>query len=136
MDNFYENRLDLERFNRAKIILIPKTEVPKSTSDFRPISVLNLIPKLIAKILSNRLRLKLPDLISQNQMTFVHGRQISENFVTTRELLSHIAHSGRSAVFAKIDFQKAFDSLDWEFLTRVIRARSFPERWISWIQTL
>lgn len=66
----------------------------------------------------------------------MHGRQISENFVTTRELLHHISHSGKPAVFAKIDFQKAFDSIDWDFLIRVMRARQFPDCWIGWIQTL
>lgn len=116
MLKFYNNSLDLMQFNQADIIMIPKVEVPRSTSDFRPISVLSLIPKLIAKVLSNRLRLKLPELISSNQTAFVHGRQISENFVTTQELLSHVAHSGKPVVFAKIDFRKAFDSLNWDFL--------------------
>lgn len=136
MLKFYHNNLDLQGSNLANIILIPKIETPKTTSDFRPISVLNLIPKLISKILSNRLRLVLPDLISPFQTAFVHGRQIAENFVTTRELLNHISDFGKPAIFAKIDFQKAFDSLDWEFLIRVMRARNFPERWIGWMQTL
>lgn len=77
MLKFYDNSLDLMQFNQADIIMIPKVEVPRFTSDFRPISVLCLIPKLIAKVLSNRLRLKLPELISPNQTAFVHGRQIS-----------------------------------------------------------
>lgn len=116
--------------------MIPKIEVPITASDFRPISVLSLIPKLISKVLSNRLRLLLPDLISSNQTAFVHGRQISENFVATRELIHHISHSGKQAVFVKIDFRKAFDSINWNFLIRVMRARHFPERWIGWIQAL
>ena len=133
---FYEGRLDLGSFNQANIILIPKIEVPITTSDFRPISVLSLIPKLISKVLSNRLRMLLPDLISSYQTAFIHGRQISENFVSTRELIHHISHSGKQAVFAKIDFRKAFDSVSWDFLIRVMRARQFPDRWVGWIQTL
>lgn len=84
MLNFYDNKLDLQRHNQVNIILIPKIEAPITISDFHPISVINLLPKLISKILSNRLRLVLPDLIFPYQTTFVHGRQISENFVTTR----------------------------------------------------
>lgn len=112
MLKFYDNNLDLQGSNLANIILVPKMETPKTTSDFLPISILNLIPKLISKILSNRLRLILPDLISPFQTAFVHGRQIFENFVTTRELLNHISDFGKPTIFSKIDFQKAFDSLD------------------------
>lgn len=103
--------------------MIPKKDNPQTTADFRPISVLNLIPKLISKILANRLRLVLPSLISSNQTAFVHGRQISENFVTTRELLNHIDNQGNPAIFLKVDFQKAFDSIEWPFLNRVMLAR-------------
>lgn len=53
--NFFENRLDLRSCNVANIIMVPKTEVSKNTADFRPISIINLIPKLISKVLSNRL---------------------------------------------------------------------------------
>lgn len=98
--------------------------------------MLNLIPKLISKLLSNRLRLVLPDFIFPYQTAFVHGRQILKNFVTTRELLNHISHSANPAIFAKIDFKKTFDSLDWDFLTQIMRAQMFLERWISWMQAL
>lgn len=136
LDEFYENRLKLEEFNEANIIMIPKVDQPANTSDFRPISVLDLIPKLISKIISNRLRLLLPILISPNQTAFVHGRQISENFATTRELLHHINHIGKPAVFAKIDFKKAFDSVEWAYLIRVMKARGFPNRWLTWISNI
>lgn len=136
MLQFHDNCLNLSQFNEANIIMIPKTDAPRTTSDFCPTSVINLISKLITKVLSNRLRSKLPALISSRETTFVHGRQISENFVATRETLHHIAHTGKSAVFIKIDFKKAFDSLEWEFLIRVMRARGFPERWIFWMQAI
>lgn len=72
--DFYAHRLDLKRYNEARIVMVPKIDSPTAISDYRPISVLNLVPKLIAKILSNRLRRRLPDLISPNQTAFVHGR--------------------------------------------------------------
>ena len=130
-DQFYKGELDLKPINESNIIFIPKTDTPLTTADYRPISVINLIPKLISKVLSNRLRVVLPDLISANQTAFVHGRQISENFVSTRELLHHISHSKGAAVFAKVDFRKAFDSVEWLFLTRIMMAKGFPKRWID-----
>lgn len=135
-ERLFNNSLDLTSYNEAKIVMIPKCDPAATTSDFRPISVLNLIPKLISKVLANRLRVVLPDLISRNQTCFIQGRQIAENFVTTRELLQHITHEGKPVVFAKIDFKKAFDSIEWSFLTTVLQARGFPNRWIQWLITL
>lgn len=130
---FYNSDIDLKPINLANLIFIAKTETPITTSDFRPISIINIIPKLISKVLSNRLRLVLPDLISPKQTAFVHGRQISENFVTTRELLHHVGFSGAPAIFAKVDFRKAFDTIEWVFLEKVMVARGFPEKWIVWM---
>lgn len=73
-NRFYNNNLDLLPFNEAKIVMIPKTDSPSSTNDYQPISVINLIPKLISKVISNILRLVLSDLISRNQTAFIHGR--------------------------------------------------------------
>lgn len=133
---FYDHSVDLQQLNRANLIMIPKVDEACKVEQFRPISVINLIPKLISKILADRLRVFLPDLISPNQTAFVKGRQISENFIATREILHHIAEGTKPAVFVKIDFAKAFDSVNWSFLLRVLRARGFPERWVVWIKNL
>lgn len=116
--------------------MIPKIQAPARVKDFRPISVINLIPKLISKILANRLRLKLPDLISPCQTAFIRGRQITDNFVATREVLQHIHKSKNPAVFLKIDFAKAFDSIEWDFLLSVLKARGFSDKWLSWVREL
>lgn len=99
-----------------------------SVNDFRPVSVTNVVPKLLSKILTNRLRYKMPGLISANQTAFIQGRQITDNFVPTREILRYISSFKRSAIFMKIDFAKAFDSIDSEFLFNLMSARGFPIR--------
>lgn len=101
--------------------------------EFRPISIINLIPKLISKVLANWFRPWLPQLISPNQTAFIKGRSIAETFISTREILHHIFSSKRSAMFAKIDFRKAFDSINWNFLLGVMRSRGFPDRVVNWI---
>ena len=83
VQRFYEHNIDLANVNKANVIMIQKKEAPQEISDYQPISVLNVIPKLLAKILANRLRSLLPQFISQNQTAFVKGRQITENFNTT-----------------------------------------------------
>lgn len=116
--------------------MISKKEGSKWINDFRPISVINIIPKLIAKVLANRLRESMLGLISLNQTAFIQGRQITENFVTTRETLQHLSASKKAVVFLKIDFAKAFDSIEWSFLFKIIEARGFSQKWMGWIKEL
>lgn len=136
IQSFYDHTLNLEEVNQANLIMIPKKEKSESVGDYRPISVMNVIPKLISKILANRLRRVLPELISSSQTAFIQGRQITENFNATREMLQHIASTGKSACFIKIDFSKAFDSVNWSYLQVVMATRGFPVRWLRWIQHL
>lgn len=136
VQDFHGNRLDLRVLNQANVVFIPKKVMLQEVSDFRPISIINIVPKLISKILATRLPLKMPELISPFQTAFIRGRQISENFNATRELLQHIDSIKRSAILAKFDFAKAFDSLEWPFLLRVLEARGFSTTWISWIEKL
>ena len=116
--------------------LVPKKEKAGTVNDFRPISIISLIPKILSKILANRLSPLLQELISHRQTAFLKGRLIAENFMVTRELLQHIASEKRPTVLAKVDFSRAFDSVQWDFLFNVMSARGFPDRWINWIKQL
>lgn len=136
LEGFHMGTTNLHDLNRANITMIPKNEGANEVGDFRPISIINLIPKILTKILATRLSRFLPDLISIRQSAFIKGRQISENFVTTREMLQHISHVKSPAFFFKIDFTKAFDSINWDFILNVMRTRGFPSQWVNWIEHL
>lgn len=83
-----------------------------------------------------RLSTDLPDLVSIYQTAFIRGRHIAENFIATREILSHINETKNSAILVKIDFSKAFDSVNWKFILDVMTQRGFPNRWVRWVQDL
>jgi Reverse transcriptase (RNA-dependent DNA polymerase) len=123
---FYHNRLDLWRINQAYITLIPKSTTHESLSDYRPISVLSVVPKILTKILTTRLQTYLHGLISNNQTTFIKGRRLMQTFLSTRELLCHLTKNKIPSIFMKIDFQKAFDSISWDYLLKVLRVRGSP----------
>jgi Reverse transcriptase (RNA-dependent DNA polymerase) len=123
---FYHNRLDLWRINQAHITLIPKKNVSEMVNDFRPISVLSALPKIITKILAMRLQPFMPSLIHQNQTTFVKGRQLMQTFISAREWITHLHKEHIPTVFLKINFAKAFDTLSWKYLFEVLRARGSP----------
>lgn len=79
-DFFENNHMDF-RVNRTNIVLIPKKDCPETVIDFRPISLCNVLYKLIAKILANRIRPFLGSIISECQNAFVPGRHITDNYV-------------------------------------------------------
>ncbi|KAJ1692316.1 hypothetical protein LUZ63_009014 [Rhynchospora breviuscula] len=135
-EELHKGSLHLGSSNRANIVLLPKEEHAHVLSAFRPISILCYVPKLISKVLANRLAAFLPSLISVSQTGFVKGRLITENFNTARELISNITNGSHPSVLLKLDFHKAFDSVAWPFLFQVLHHRSFPARYVSWVNLL
>jgi Reverse transcriptase (RNA-dependent DNA polymerase) len=119
VNSFYNESLDLKSINKANIVLVPKKAL-REVSDFRPISVINYVPKLISKVLANRLRLHMPHLISKYQTSFIKGRFIADNFLGTREVLHHIHATKEPAVLFKIDFSKTFDTVQWAYLLKLL----------------
>ena len=83
--------------NHTNIVLIPKVKTPNIMSNFRPISLYNVIYKIISKLLANRLKQILPDNISPTQSAFVPGQLITDNVLVAYETL-HTMHSQKKKV--------------------------------------
>lgn len=134
--DFYAGTLDLDGLNRAHLILLPKTEGVTDAAGFRPVSLQNCPMKLFSKVLANRVRQAIPSLIDPDQTGFVHGRNISENFIYAADLL-HCCHKRKApTVVLKLDFKKAFDSVAWDSLDKIMTCRGFDDRWRGWIHSI
>lgn len=123
-------------WNETIIVLIPKVKNPKKLKDLRPISLCNMVYKIASKVLSNRLKLILPDIISQNQSAFVPGRLITDNVLIAYELTHFLQNRrGRGDGYAalKLDMSKAYDRVEWHFLRRMMEKMGFDSRWINLI---
>jgi hypothetical protein len=125
-------------WNETCIVLIPKTTNPDCMKDLRPISLCNVVYKLVSKVLANRLKLILDDIISPNQSAFVPGRMISDNILLAYECTHYMktkkqGKEGYAAV--KLDMSKAYDRVEWEFLERVMRKLGFADRWVQLVMT-
>ena len=122
--------------NHTNIVLIPKIKTPERMSEFRPISLCNVLYKIIFKVLANRLKQILPSVISSTQSAFVPGRLIIDNVLVAYEVL-HFMHSRKTgkkgSLALKLDINKAYDRVKWGFLQCIMTKLGFPERWIQWM---
>lgn len=135
MKSFFDSGELLKEINSTIIALVPKVPNPTKVGDYRPISCCNTIYKCIAKIIANRIKDVLPDIIDPIQSAFVQGRRIADNIFLSQELMRGYHKKSPSPRCAmKIDLMKAYDNVWWEFLFDVLRAMSFPTRMIHWIK--
>ncbi|KAM0890566.1 hypothetical protein ACQ4PT_026958 [Festuca glaucescens] len=124
------------RLNRALITLIPKKPEAMETKDFRPISLVHSFAKLFSKIIANRLRPRLGEIVSMNQSAFIKHRSLHDNFVLVRQVARKINMRRQTGVLLKLDIARAFDSISWSFLFEVLRRMGFGERFLKWIALL
>jgi hypothetical protein len=134
---FFTSSWILPGYNSNINALLPKTPDVISKDQYRPIAMANFKFKIISKILVDRLASILPVVVSQEQMGFIHDRNIKDCLCTTSEvanLLHNKTFGGNLAL--KIDITKAFDSLEWPFLLKVLKCYGFNEVFCQWIQVI
>lgn len=121
--------------SRSNLVLVPKSENANTVTQFRPISVCNIIYKIISKIISSRMKPFIASLISSSQCAFIPGREISENVILFKEILhSFKQRSYKNKEFClKVDLSKAFDRMDWGYLNDILPLYGFPSRFVTWI---
>lgn len=122
-----------EEVNQTLLVLIPKVCNPQELSQYRPISLCNVLYKICSKTMANRLRLILEDVISVEQSAFVPGRLIMDNVLIAygciRYLRNKKGNTGGCAI--KLDMAKAYDRVEWRYLEAIMRSLGFPEAWCS-----
>ncbi|EOY00434.1 Retrotransposon protein, unclassified, putative [Theobroma cacao] len=135
--DFLEGRLWSTEVNHTHITLIRKVPQPDQGSQFRPISLCNVIYKIASKVLANRLKSILPVIISANQSPFVLGRLILDNGIVAHEVIHYLHNKrvGKVGNFAlKLDMSKAYDRVEWIFMEVLINsdlgAKFVPSRGI------
>lgn len=125
-----------QEWNETTIVLIPKVKTFELIKDLRPISVCNVLYKIVSKVLANRLKKILPEVISQSQSAFFPGRLISDNILVAYELTHYMRQkrNGETGYAAlKLDMSKAYDRVEWGFLKDMMLKLGFNQEWTQLI---
>ena len=115
--------------NSAHISLLPKGEDACKIKDYRPISLMHSVAKLVCKMLANRLAPFLHDMIPHSQSAYIKSRSIHDNYLYVRNAIKELHLKNRPALFLKLDIAGAFDSVSWEYMLEVMERLGFGPRW-------
>ncbi|GKV30574.1 hypothetical protein SLEP1_g39375 [Rubroshorea leprosula] len=131
---FHHNGKLVKGINFSYITLVPKKKNPTSLKEFRPICTVRSIYKILAKVLTNRLKKVIGKIISTSQSAFIKGRQLVDCAFTLNEIVHDLKTKRRNDIIFKADFEKAFGSVDWGCLHTMHSLLGFGEKWRSWIK--
>ncbi|KAE8735025.1 Betaine aldehyde dehydrogenase [Hibiscus syriacus] len=132
--NFYLGKNWEHGINHSFITLIPKGSNIGGLDDFRPISLVGGMYKILSKCLSRRLRCCMEDVVSDSQFAFTQGRQILDCSFIANEGIDLWRKKGLKSCVLKVDFKKAYDTVDWDILFKVMVRMRFGLKWCGWIR--
>ena len=134
LDTAYSCNLMSEEQRRAVLRLIPKKDKNiTELKNWRPISLLNTDYKILAHALSHRLQKVLPEIISKDQNAYMKGRFIGYNIRTILDIIEITNTEKLKTSIAFLDFEKAFDKLNWEFINKCLMSFGFGPNIIKWV---
>ncbi|KAL9679594.1 hypothetical protein QQ045_017460 [Rhodiola kirilowii] len=132
LDCLNNENLD-RRLNETLIVLVPKVKKVERVEELRPISLCNVVMKIITKVLANRMKEILPAIISQSQSAFVEGRLITDNILIAHEVSHFIKGANKQKtgfMSIKLDMSKAYDRIEWRFLESMMLTMGFTVGWV------
>ncbi|GKV48452.1 hypothetical protein SLEP1_g55265 [Rubroshorea leprosula] len=134
VQEFHEHGKLVRGSNSSFIALIPKVENPYRIEDYRPISLIGVMYKILAKLLANRLRKVLDKIIGEQQMAFIEGRQMMDGVVIANEVIDEAKRKRKKSFLFKVDFEKAYDKVSWDFIDYMLMRTGFTVTWRNWIK--
>jgi hypothetical protein len=135
-NDWHCGNLNLYRLNFGMIILLQKTADADVIQKYRPICLLQVLYKLITKVATLRVEPYMGKLISSCQTAFIKGRNIMDGVMSLHEILHEARRKKQQGVVLKLDFEKAYDKVDWDYLMKCIAQKGFCEEWCGKINSI
>jgi hypothetical protein len=127
---------DFYLVNEALLVRLPKNNEATMVRDYRPISFIHVLRKLLSKVLSKRLSLRINKLVHPTQSAFIKGRFIQDNFKLVQASPKALHARRQPSILLKVDIARAFDSVAWSFLIAILLHTGFPSKWLEWTSAL
>ena len=120
---------------RGVIKLLPKKDKnPAWVRNLRPITLLNVDLKILTRALAIRLKTVIHNLINKDQQAFVYGRYLGNSLLDLYAIAANAIDTDENVLAISLDIEKAFDSVNWDFLYKLLYAYGFPEQYVQWIK--
>ena len=125
LDSPHAEELQLRRLNYGVVTLIPKTKDAATIKQYRPICLDYVCYKIVTKVLTNRLERVADKVVSKSQTAFMKNGNILDGVVTIHEVFHELRRTKQEGVILKLDFEKAYDRVNWDFLQEVLLKKGF-----------
>ncbi|PNY11621.1 cysteine-rich receptor-like protein kinase, partial [Trifolium pratense] len=134
LNEFHQNAVLPKAITASFLALIPKKDHPQQLSDYRPICLIGMLYKILSKLLAARLKNVMGKLISTCQSAFIPGRQILDGVLVLNEVIDLAKRRKDCCLLFKVDFERAYDTISWNYLESMMLKMGFAERWMKWIR--
>ena len=131
---FHEHNRFVKNLNDTFLVLIPEKQIVEDFKDLRLISLVGGLYKILTKVVAKRIKRVMNKVISKTQNDFVEGRQILDVVLIANEIVDSTLRNKKYGLVCKLDLEKAYDGISWEFLYQVMGRMGFSSRWMSWIK--
>ncbi|PNX93422.1 cysteine-rich receptor-like protein kinase, partial [Trifolium pratense] len=134
LNEFHSNAILPKAITASFLALIPKKDHPQVLSDYRPICLVGCLYKILSKVLAARLKKVMGKLISECQTAFLPNRQILDGVLVVNELIDLAKRRKDKCLMLKVDFERAYDTVNWNFLEYMMRRMGFDQHWLEWMR--
>ncbi|GKB66441.1 putative RNA-directed DNA polymerase [Tanacetum coccineum] len=121
--------------NASFVTLVPKVDDPLGLGDYRPISLIGSYYKIISKLLAERVKKVIGNVIGEVQNAFIKGRYILDGVLIANETMEFMKKKKQNGIVFKLDFEKADDSIEWGFLMAIMKKMGFGNKWCKWVDS-
>jgi hypothetical protein len=126
--DFFNGTVDLQAINNSFITLVPKVTNPTTVNEFKPISLINCIVKIITKLMGDKLQSVIIPLVHHNQYGFIKTRTVQDYIAWVFEYIHQCQQSKREIVILKLDFTKAFDTIEHSTILQMMKQLGFNDQ--------